>query len=170
MRLVEVVEYDPNWKDEFEKIKGELLNVLDGYVIAIEHVGSTSVELLAAKPIIDIDIVMKDYNSFELIKGKLSEIGYSYEGDLGIKDRHTFKYSDKPHLMNHHLYCCPEYSEELKRHISFRDYLITHPKDVKWYSSEKLRIAEYYPFDIDKYMIAKAPVVAEILRKSETQQ
>ena len=116
-RKVVVVPYDEKWEQEFEKIKQELSCKLDNLVIAIEHVGSTSVEGLAAKPVIDIDIVIKDYNFFEAVKGALSQIGYTHEGDLGVKDRQAFKYSDKPHLMRHHLYVCPEYSEELKRHI-----------------------------------------------------
>jgi len=133
MRKVIVEPYDPNWKCEFEKIKLELDEVLKDNIISIEHVGSTSVEGLAAKPIIDIDIVMKDYNSFETVKNLLESIGYSHEGDQGVKERHAFKYADKPHLMSHHLYVCPEYSQELKRHIIFRDYLRLNPEDRDWY-------------------------------------
>lgn len=85
MKKVIVVPYDKKWKHEFERIKVELLYVLGNYVIAIEHVGSTSVEGLAAKPIIDIDVVIKDYNSFEAVKKQLSGIGYIYEGDFRYK-------------------------------------------------------------------------------------
>lgn len=165
MKKVVVVPYDEAWKMEYEKIKEDLMKVLDGHIIGIEHVGSTSVEGLAAKPIIDIDIIMKDYNCFETIKAKLASIGYSYEGDLGIKDRQTFKYVDKPHLMNHHLYVCPEYSEELKRHIAFRNYLRIHKEDRDWYGEVKQLAAKYYPEDIDSYMKAKMPCGAEILRR-----
>lgn len=68
MKKVIVVPYDEKWKQEFERIKTELLGVLKNYVIAVEHVGSTSVEGLVAKPIIDIDVIIKDYNSFETVK------------------------------------------------------------------------------------------------------
>lgn len=165
MKKVIVVPYDEIWKTEFEKIKEELLSVLNGHIISIEHVGSTSVEGLAAKPIIDIDIIIKDYNSFEIVKTKLFSIGYFYEGDLGIKDRQVFKYEDKTNLMKHHLYVCPEYSEELIRHIAFRDYLRVHQKDRDWYGEVKLLAAKYYPEDIDSYMKAKKPCGAEILRR-----
>ena len=165
MRRVIVVEYDPNWKLEFEKIRDELADVLKDNVISIEHVGSTSVEGLAAKPIIDIDIVIKDYNSFETVKNLLASIGYKHNGDQGVKERHAFKYGDKPHLMTHHLYVCPEYSEELKRHITFRDYLRSHPQDRDWYGSVKTLAAKYYPEDIDSYIIAKHPCVREIFGK-----
>ena len=165
MKKVIVLPYDENWAIEFERIKKELLNVLDNYVIAIEHIGSTSIEGLAAKPIIDIDVIIKDYNSFEMVKEKLSQIGYRHEGDLGVKDRQAFKYDDKPHLMKHHLYVCPEYSEELKRHIAFRDYLRSNPEDRDWYGSVKLLAAKRYPEDINNYMIAKRPCAVEIINK-----
>jgi GrpB-like predicted nucleotidyltransferase (UPF0157 family) len=165
MRKVIVVLYDPIWKCEFEKIKVELSGVLKDNVISIEHVGSTSVEGLAAKPVIDIDVVMKDYNSFETVKNLLESIGYSHEGDLGVKERHAFKYADKPHLMRHHLYVCPEYSDELKRHIIFRDYLRLNPIDRDWYGSVKLIAAKHFPEDIDSYMKAKNPCVREIFIK-----
>lgn len=173
MKKVIVVEYDPNWKIEFEKIKDELTHVLKDSVLSIEHVGSTSVEGLAAKPIIDIDIAIKDYNYFETVKNKLESIGYLHEGDLGVKERHAFKYSgyfdteknEKPNLMRHHLYVCPEYSAELKRHITFRDWLRSHPDDRDWYGLVKMLAAKDYPEDIDSYMTAKNPCVREIFCK-----
>ena len=165
MRKIIVVPYDPNWKTEFERIKGELVQALKNNIITVEHVGSTSVEGLAAKPIIDIDIVIKDYNSFETVKNILESIGYTHNGDQGVKERHAFKYSDKPHLTAHHLYACPEYSQELKRHIAFRDYLRMHPEDRDWYGSVKMLAAKHYPEDIDSYMIAKNPCVREIFCK-----
>ena len=165
MKKVIVLPYDPNWKLEFEKIKRELSEVLKDNVVSIEHVGSTSVEGLAAKPVIDIDIIMKDYNAFETVKNLLGTIGYLHEGDLGVKERYAFKYDDKPHLMRHHLYVCPEYSQELKRHIIFRDWLRSHPEDRDWYGSVKMLAAKYYSEDIDSYMTAKNPCVKEIFRK-----
>jgi len=157
--------YNPDWKLEFEKIRDELAEVLRDNVISIEHVGSTSVEGLAAKPVIDIDVVMKDYNAFETVKGRLESIGYEHNGDQGVIERHAFKYAGKPHLMRHHLYVCPEYSAELKRHIVFRDWLRSHPDDRDWYGSVKMLAAKYYPEDIDSYMTAKNPCVKEIFNK-----
>ena len=165
MKKVIVIPYDKSWKGEFEKIKNELISASGNNIICIEHVGSTSVEGLAAKPIIDIDIVIKDYNSFETVKENLAQIGYTHEGDLGIKDRQAFKYIEKTHLMKHHLYVCPEYAEELRRHIAFRDYLRSHPEDRDWYSAVKILAAKRYPEDINSYMIAKSPCVAEIINR-----
>ena len=161
---VRVVPYDPAWKLAFEEIKQELENAIGTDVIGIEHVGSTSVEGLAAKPCIDIDVVIKDYSIFDEIVTKLNRIGYIHEGNLGIKDREAFKYMDKPHLCQHHLYVCPEQSEELKRHITFRDFLRNHPEEAKRYSEVKMEAAKLFPNEIDKYIEYKSSCIEELYR------
>ena len=108
-----VLPYDPAWKSGFEAIRREIVAAAGDLIIGIEHVGSTAVEGLSAKPCIDIDVVIKDYSVFETLVNRLAEIGYMHEGDLGIKDREAFCYTDKPHLAKHHLYVCPQYSVEL---------------------------------------------------------
>ncbi len=120
---VAVLPYDEKWKSDFRQIKQELLAAAADLIMAVEHVGSTSVEGMSAKPCIDIDVVIKDYRVFDEIVDRLMSIGYIHEGSLGIKNREAFKYTDKPHLQWHHLYVCPQYSEELHRHITFRNFL-----------------------------------------------
>ncbi len=97
-KSVIVLPYDPEWKTDFENIKQELVSVIGDLAISIEHVGSTSVEGLSAKPIIDIDVVISDYSVFDCVADRLKTIGYFHKGSLGIQDREVFKYSDKPHL------------------------------------------------------------------------
>lgn len=159
---VVVLSYDRTWKSDFEEIKTEIENVVGDFIIGIEHVGSTSVEGMSAKPCIDLDVIIKDYSVFDTVVSKLESIGYIHEGDLGIKDREAFKYSDKPHLKTHHLYVCPQCSEELHRHMSFRDYLRSHPEAVRKYSSVKETAARMFPEDIDKYIEYKSPCIEEI--------
>lgn len=118
-KRVVVLPYDPRWKDEFQKIKSNLEKLLENTVLAIEHVGSTAVEELSAKPIIDIDIIIESYDNFEDVKSRLENLGYYHEGDLGIKDREAFGYNQKDEFMTHHLYVCPRDSEELKRLLFF---------------------------------------------------
>lgn len=157
-----VLPYDPKWKNDFEEIKQELVNAIGDLILCIEHVGSTSVEGLSAKPIIDIDVVISDYSVFDGIVSKLSAIGYFHEGDLGIKDREAFKYSDKPHLQKHHLYVCPQNSNELLRHITFRDFLRNDPEAVKKYSKVKEEAAKLFPDNMDKYIEYKTPCIKEL--------
>ena len=161
-KKVIVLPYDGAWKSAFEDIKAEIERALGELIIGIEHVGSTSVEGMSAKPCIDLDVVIEDYSVFDAVSAKLASIGYIHEGDLGIKDREAFKYSDKPHLMSHHLYVCPKDSEELRRHITFRDYLRSHPEAVKKYSAVKEKAAELFPNDIDKYIEYKSPCIEEL--------
>ena len=98
-----VLPYDIAWKAAFEEIKTEIESAIADLIVGIEHVGSTSVEGMSAKPCIDIDVIIKDYTVFDAVVSKLASIGYIHEGDLGIKDREAFKYTDKPQLMTHHL-------------------------------------------------------------------
>ena len=159
---VVVLPYDSAWRDDFLKIRDELMAAIGDLALAVEHVGSTSVEGLCAKPCIDIDVVIADNTVFAEVVRALGEIGYIHEGDLGIKGREAFKYTNKPHLQNHHLYVCPRDSEELHRHLTFRDYLKSHPEAVAAYSRVKETAARLYPDSIDGYMAYKSPCIEEL--------
>ena len=131
---VVVQAYEECWERDFLQIEKELREALGELALRIEHVGSTAVRGLSAKPVIDIDVVIKDYSQFDNVVTSLNQIGYHHEGDLGIAGREAFKYTGKEHLKKHHLYVCPQDSPELKRHIAFRDYLRSHPEAVREYS------------------------------------
>ncbi len=162
---VVVVPYDEAWKKDFEDIRAELSEVLDGIVLSIEHVGSTSVPGLSAKPIIDIDIVIAAENDFDEVKKALGTISYMHEGNQGIPGREAFKYEGKEHLCKHHLYVCSKDASELKRHMSFRNYLRTHPEAVEEYSRVKTEGAKLYPYDIDSYIEHKSPFIEKIYKE-----
>ncbi len=162
---VTVLPYDVAWVDDFEKIKGEIMTAIGDLIEGVEHVGSTAVEGLSAKPCIDIDVIIKDYSVLGAVVRALGNIGYIHEGDLGIKGREAFKYSDKPYLKKHHLYVCPRDSEELHRHITFRDFLRGHPSEVEEYGRVKEEAGELYPDDIDKYIAHKSPFIEKIYRE-----
>lgn len=161
-KKVVVLPYDRAWKSAFEEIKAEIECAIGDLIIGIEHVGSTSVEGMSAKPCIDIDVVIGDYTVFDAVVSKLAAIGYAHEGDLGIKDREAFKYSDKPHLFTHHLYVCPQNSGELHRHMTFRDFLRCHPEAAGKYSRVKETAAKLFPDDIDQYIAYKSPCIEEL--------
>ena len=167
MRTVKVVvlPYDVSWQSAFEKIKDEIEEVIGDLIIGIEHVGSTSVEGMSAKPCIDIDVIITDYSAFSTVVDGLKTIGYIHEGDLGIKDREAFKYSGKEHLQMHHLYVCPKYSEELHRHITFRNFLRSNPEAVKKYSLIKEKAAELFTDNIDGYIEYKTPCIEELYKE-----
>lgn len=164
MRTITVVPYDPNWKNEYKRIKEEILTALQGLDVTVEHIGSTSVPELYAKPIIDIDIIIKK-GMFDTIAENLTTIGYHHVGDLGIQGREAFNYNNKPHLMEHHLYVCNEDSAELKRHIALRNFLRQNQDYRQKYSQIKLETAQRHPHDIDAYIEGKQPLILEIYQK-----
>lgn len=161
-RHVVVQPYDANWAQAFKAIEAELKAALGDLALSIEHVGSTSVPGLWAKPIIDIDAVIRDRSLLGDAIQALGRIGYRHEGDLGIPGREAFCYEGKQHLMKHHLYVCAEASGELKRHIAFRDYLRAHSAAVSEYSRVKREAAALYPHDIDSYIAHKSPFIEKI--------
>lgn len=158
-KKVIVVPYDEAWKTAYENIKKEIEAATGDLIIGIEHVGSTSVKGMSAKPCIDIDVIIKDYTVFDDVVRRLESIGYIHEGNLGINDREAFRYENKPHLQTHHLYVCPQQSEELRRHIMFRDFLRSNPEAVRKYSEVKETAAQLYPDNIDQYIEYKSPCI-----------
>ena len=142
-----------------------LLQTIGDLILGIEHIGSTAVEGLPAKPIIDIDIVIESPNFLDETILRLKDAGYIHEGNLGIEGREAFKYSGKEHLRKHHLYVCPKGSAELRRHITFRDYLRNNPDSAKEYGAIKEKAAKLFPDDIDKYIEYKSGYIRELYKK-----
>ena len=163
-RHVVVEEHDEAWEKSFREIEREIRDALGELALRIEHVGSTSVPGLAAKPVIDLDVVVRDGEALREAIRRLGAIGYEHEGDLGIPGREAFRYEGKEHLQKHHLYVCPEGSAELRRHVAFRDYLRSHPEAVKEYGRIKREGAARYPYDIDGYIAHKAPFIESVYR------
>ncbi len=163
-KRVVVEKWNPQWKYEYEKIVASLGKDIIYNSIKIEHVGSTSVEGLSAKPVIDLDIVIEK-DKFAIIKELLNKKGYEHEGDLGIEGREAFSYSGKEELMTHHLYVCPKNSKELFKHITFRNFLENNPALAAEYSKVKEQAAVLYPDDIDKYMEFKSEIIEKIYKK-----
>ena len=162
---VKIVAYDAAWKVAFETIRKEIEAAVGDLIEGVEHVGSTSVEGRPAKPCIDLDVVIGNTDLLAAVVERLAEIGYIHEGDLGIKGREAFRYEGKPHLMAHHLYVCPKDSEELRRHLVFRDYLRSHPEAVEQYGNVKNAAAMLFPDDIDGYIAYKSPCIEELYKR-----
>jgi GrpB-like predicted nucleotidyltransferase (UPF0157 family) len=141
-----IQEYNAGWINDFNKIRNVISESLINLNISIEHIGTTSVPKLAAKPIIDIDIVFADDVEFDEIKSRLEKIGYVHNGNQGIPNREVFKRNKTVNhrvldSITHHLYLCPKDSEELKKHILFRDYLIANSDARIEYQKLKYAIA-----------------------------
>lgn len=158
---IQVVNYVPEWPNLFQRIRERIWPSICDFTIAIEHVGSTSVPGLAAKPVLDIDLVIPSRNEIQLAVTRLSNLGYAHRGDLGIEDREAFAApKDGP---AHHLYVCPSESVALLNHLTLRDHLRVHPSDVEAYSALKKQLAEQCSGDLNSYVEGKTNFIVSIL-------
>lgn len=170
-----ILDYNPEWKNQFEELKNILTGYLNNLIIGIEHVGSTSIPGMKAKPVIDLDIIIENDDSiFKKNISKLEKIGYIHLGNMGITGREAFKRLDSttPNLgsekkwFKHNLYLCKKGSVGLSNHLNLRDYLKENPKKVIEYSKLKQHLANKFPFDIDSYVDGKTNFIVEILNKT----
>jgi GrpB-like predicted nucleotidyltransferase (UPF0157 family) len=159
-----VVDYDPDWPQRFQFFRGRITAALGGLAAAVEHVGSTAVIGLAAKPIIDMDILLASADALTEAIERLASLGYTHQGDLGIPEREAFlaPANDLPH----HIYVCPPYSREFKRHLAFRDYLRSHSKEAKAYGDLKQALALQCAHDRAAYIAGKEAFVRELLSRA----
>lgn len=163
-QLIVIVDYDPNWPRVFAELRAGVVAALGGLAVAVEHVGSTAVPGLPAKPIIDLDVVIPTAATLPAVIERLAAIGYVHEGDLGIPSRDAFK--SPPGAPWHHLYVCASDNEELRRHLHFRDYLRAHPAETRAYGEVKRAAARRAGDDRDVYAQAKNAFVAAILDRA----
>lgn len=167
--------YNRNWVTQFKALKEELSRSLTSF-ITIEHVGSTSIPGMFAKPIIDIDIEISSMDNFQILNHELEKIGYKHVGDMGIAGREAFKRKANQDSVldkiEHHLYVCPSDSKEYRRHILFRDYLRNNMDTVEEYNRIKLDILKKYgENNREKYVEIKDKkyryFFEDIIRKAE---
>ncbi len=168
-REVQIFPYDPQWKVEFEKIKGMITRYAGEYFSAIEHVGSTSVEGLGAKPIIDLDAVPAAQTTFPKSSKRCPNTAISIKVTLGCRAEAFFRPRDynaeEKSVMRYHLYVCLPDAKPYREHLAFRDYLRCHPNTRKEYQQLKVQLAQQYRFDVDAYCEHKTEFVRSILRR-----
>lgn len=160
---ITVVEYDPSWPTTFATLKSRALAALGAIAVSIEHVGSTSVPGLAAKPIIDIDVIVPSTTDVANVIKRLETIGYQHQGNLGIDGREAFH--SPPNLPEHHLYVCVQGAVALANHLAVRDYLRRNATAARAYSALKMRLAQSFPTDIDRYVDGKTDFLLGVLRE-----
>jgi GrpB-like predicted nucleotidyltransferase (UPF0157 family) len=167
-RPVVIVPYDSRWPGTFEALRLVYSTALAGVATAIEHVGSTAVPGLAAKPVIDVDVAIATRDVLPEVIRRLTCLGYHHEGDLGVAGREAFSTRGAENVPRdgkrrswpaHHLYVCAADCREFHRHLLFRDWLRRHPATVLEYADLKRRLAESYRDDRDGYTEAKTEFI-----------
>ena len=159
-RKVEVKSHDNKWSNKYEKAKNKINNIYKDILVDIHHIGSTAIPNILAKPVIDIMVVVKDINKVDQFDNSMQELGYEPKGEFGIKNRRFFQKGGNHR--SHHVHIFEKGNQEIQRHLNFRDYLRAHPAKAKQYSKLKEKLAEKYPYNVDKYIEGKNDFIKEI--------
>ena len=155
-----MVPYDPEWVRLFAEEKARLQAVIGAYVLDIQHVGSTSVPGMVAKPILDIAIAVRNFEEARVCIPPVESLGYAYKGEFGIPRRHYFV---KGEPRTHHIHMNERGSTDWENQVLFRDCLIRHPDLAEEYARLKLELARRFPEDRLAYTDAKAPLIERVL-------
>ena len=163
MSLIRVVDWSPQWAEQFEAVAAVLRDALAGIGSAsVEHVGSTSVPGLAAKPILDVDVVV-DAADVPAAVTALESVGYVHRGDLGVTGREAFFAPDEP---RRHVYVCTAGTTNVRNHLAVRDVLRFRDDLRDAYAAVKLALAADPAMDIDTYVAGKSAVLQQVLEVS----
>jgi GrpB-like predicted nucleotidyltransferase (UPF0157 family)/ribosomal protein S18 acetylase RimI-like enzyme len=161
MRVVEVAPYDAQWPARFAHEAAAVRAALGDAVVAIEHVGSTSVPGLAAKPVIDMMPLLRDIRDANKGIAAMAASGYIPRGEFGLPGRSYFvKGSAHARLVHCHAYAFDH--PEVERHLAFRDYLRTHAAARRAYAALKIELAQKHPTDIVAYMDGKDGLIKQL--------
>lgn len=162
---IEVTQYNPTWPDQFERVAADLRSALAGVVDArVEHVGSTSVPGLAAKPILDIDILVSAEQVSAAVCA-LESIGYHHRGDLGVAGREAFHAPvDGP---TRNVYVCEQGTLNVRNHLAVREVLRRRDDLRDEYAAAKIALADNPAMDMDTYLAGKSRVLQKVLAESD---
>jgi len=166
MRTVEIVPYQKKWKSMFKEEREKLKDVFKDEAIDIHHIGSTAIEHLDAKPIIDLLIVVRDITKVDAYNNEMASLGYGAYGENGIRNRRFFaKGGDK---RTHHVHIFENGDSEIRRHLAFRDYLRTHPEKAKEYGQLKRSLSNLYCLNPAEYTKGKSAFIQSIDEKARS--
>ena len=161
-----IADPDPSWPGRFEEEAGRIRGALPrDLVTRIEHVGSTSVPGLAAKPIVDIQVSVATMVPRGAYVGPITGLGYDWALDP-IDDEHEYFSLTDDDERRFHIHVCAAGSEWERRHLAFRDWLRDHPDDARAYESLKRRLAEDHPRDVFSYVEGKTDFIRSIERRA----
>jgi NAD-dependent deacetylase len=161
---VEVIDYDPDWPRLYEEESARIEEALGDLVIEIEHMGSTAVPGLAAKPVIDISVGLRTLNlTFDQI-GAMENLGYEYLGEFGLPGRLYFRKGRE--RRTHQVHAVEWDKEHWHRHHAFRDYLRAHPTEAARYAEFKRGLAREVDHDWVEYVDRKEPFTDELFERA----
>ena len=160
---VRVSPYSSEWPRLFLEERERLDRCIGEYVLDIQHVGSTSIPGMAAKPILDIAIAVENFEEAARCVQPIEQLGYQYRGENGIPRRHYFTKGDP---RTHHLHMVELHSENWAITICFRDQLRQRADLAQEYAALKLCLAEQFPTDRTAYQDGKADFIQRVLQQA----
>ena len=159
---VVIVPYDPHWPSLFEQAETEIRQACGPNVLDVHHVGSTSVQGLAAKPVLDILATVPDFEQARSLVPSLEALGYEFRPGNAIRDRHFFR-RKRGTARTHHLALTEPTSGHLRVTMAFRDVLRGDSRIAAEYAELKLQLAQQYPLDRPAYIEGKTAFVERVL-------
>ena len=165
--VVTLVAYDPAWPELFARERDLLRQALGETIIAIHHVGSTSIPGLRAKPIIDICVESEVYPPDKAVIEALAKLGFTPHGEAGVPGRHWFA---KGHPRTHHINWCPVNGAIAQAAIKFRDALRANPVLAEAYANVKSVSAAKHQIDGLEYNQDKEPFIRSVLESKSNDE
>ncbi|MGH3410659.1 MAG: GrpB family protein, partial [Streptosporangiaceae bacterium] len=162
---IEIVDYDPGWPVLFGELGSALRAALGAVALRIDHIGSTAVAGLAAKPIIDVQISVAGFEPVEVFRDPLEELGYVYRADNPERTKRYFREAPGSRRTHLHVRRAGSFSQQVP--LLMRDYLRCHASVAAEFATVKRRLAGQFPFDGAGYADAKASYVWEIIRRAD---
>ncbi len=162
-----VVPHDPDWLKQAADESAQISAALGDNIRAIHHIGSTAIPEIFAKPILDLLLVVNSITTLDQDTQIMEGLGYEAKGEYGIPGRRYFRKSNEKGTRTHHVHSFENDSEQVHRHLIFRDYMIGNPDAAKAYGKLKVELASAHPDDIEAYMDGKDLFIKEHLALAE---
>jgi GrpB-like predicted nucleotidyltransferase (UPF0157 family) len=145
------------WAARFAEERSRVAEALAGIALDIQHIGSTAILGITAKPVLDMAVAIRDFESGRALVPALVDLGYTYRSENGIPRRHYFERGDM-----YHLHIFDQESLDWKRHLRFRDRLLASPELSARYSQVKLAAARESGGRRERYQDLKASFIGEV--------
>lgn len=160
--VVKLLNYTPAWKAAFEQEREKLNNAIGPYICAIEHIGSTAIGSICAKPIVDIAIALKGVKDIKKIIEPMRKIGYIYKGEQENSGRYFFKPDTE--IVKFHIHVMAIDNPLWISHTKFRDFLQNDNKTAKEYEDLKLTLQKNFPYNREEYTNGKDEFIKKTLK------
>lgn len=158
--------YDPTWPDKFARQSLIVSEALGPAVVAIHHIGSTSIPGIHAKPIIDMLVEATSVEKLDRRNQAIIALGYEALGEFGIPGRRYYRKDNTAGYREYQVHAFAVGSPEIERHFAFRDFVAAHPAVARQYAELKQRLAIDYPADIEGYSAGKDAFMKEMIARA----